>query len=67
MLVVDRYTATVIVERQWSGSVLAAHSSGDTIYAYRTLTVQRGQLGTTAATHTTATDGRGLHPAPAGP
>jgi hypothetical protein len=55
MLVTDRYTATVIVERQWSGSVLAAHSSGDTIYAYRTLTVQRGQLGTTAATHTTAT------------
>jgi hypothetical protein len=56
MLVTDRYTATVIVERQWSGSVLAAHSSGDTIYAYRTLTVQRGQLGTTAATHNTATD-----------
>jgi hypothetical protein len=56
MLVVDRYTATVIVQRAWSGSVLATHSSGDTIRAYRTLTVARGQVGTTAANHNADTD-----------
>ncbi len=41
----------LIVRRAWDGSTLAAHTSGATIYAARSLTVQRGALGTTAATH----------------
>jgi hypothetical protein len=51
MLITDIAGSTLIVERAWSGSVLAAHNSGVTVYSGRTLTVQRGQLGTTAATH----------------
>lgn len=42
----------LIVQRAWSGSVLADHS-GVAIYWPRTLTVQRAALGTTAASHTT--------------
>lgn len=41
---------TLVVERAVDGSTLAAHT-GSTIYAPRTLTVVRGALGTTAATH----------------
>lgn len=41
--------ATVI--RAWNGTVLAQHAGGTTIYAPRQLTVERGVLGTTAATH----------------
>lgn len=41
------------VERAYDGTVLAAHT-GATIYAPRTLTVTRGALGTTAATHSNA-------------
>lgn len=41
------------VERAVDGSVLAAHTA-PTIYAPRTLTVVRGALGTTAATHLNA-------------
>jgi hypothetical protein len=41
----------LIVTRAWDGSVLAAHTSGTTVYASRLLTVERGVLGTTAATH----------------
>lgn len=41
---------TLTVERAYDGTVLAAHT-GATIYAPRTLTVTRGALGTTAATH----------------
>lgn len=37
--------------RAWDGSVLAAHTSGATIYASRQLTVTRGALGSTASTH----------------
>lgn len=44
---------TLIVERAVDGSALAAHT-GSTIYAPRTLTVVRGALGTTAATHLNA-------------
>ena len=55
MLITDIAGSTLIVERAWSGSVLAAHSSGTTVYAGRTLTVQRGQLGTTAASHDSGT------------
>lgn len=42
---------TLIVTRQLDGSALAAHTTGTTIYAPRTLTVERGAVGTTAVTH----------------
>lgn len=42
------------VKRAVDGSVLAAHTTGITVYAYRTLTVVRGVNGTTAAAHDTA-------------
>ncbi len=42
---------TLVVTRTFDGSFLAAHTTGTTIYAPRTLTVERGSLGTTAATH----------------
>lgn len=44
---------TVIVQRAWSGSTLAAHV-GANIYYSRTLTVTRAAAGTTAASHTAA-------------
>lgn len=55
MLVVDIAGNNLIVKRAWDGSVLAGHSGSATIYAPRTLTVTRGVLGTTAATHSTST------------
>lgn len=54
MLVVDITSNTLTVKRAWDGSTLAAHNTGVTIYAPRTLTVTRGALGTTAATHLNA-------------
>lgn len=42
---------TVLVQRAWDGSPLAAHSSGATVYADRRLTVVRAAQGTTAASH----------------
>jgi carbonic anhydrase/acetyltransferase-like protein (isoleucine patch superfamily) len=39
------------VKRAHDGSTLAAHSLGATVYALRALTVERGALGTTAASH----------------
>ncbi|MFD9398341.1 hypothetical protein ACFWA4_05910 [Streptomyces sp. NPDC060011] len=50
MLITDIAGNSLTVIRAWDGSVLAEHS-GSTIYAYRTLTVVRGALGTTAASH----------------
>lgn len=44
---------TLTVRRAWNGSVLDDHA-GATLYAPRRLTVQRGALGTGAATHLTA-------------
>lgn len=44
---------TLTVTRAEQGTVLAAHTSGATVYAPRRLTVTRGATGTTAATHTT--------------
>lgn len=41
---------TLIVTRAWDGSGLDPHT-GSTIFAPRLLTVERGALGTTAATH----------------
>lgn len=54
MLIVDVAGNNLIVKRAWDGSVLSAHTTGTDIYAPRTLTVTRGALGTTAATHDTA-------------
>jgi len=54
MLVVDVAGTTLTVRRAWDGSVLAAHAGATDIYAPRTLTVARGALGTTAATHSLA-------------
>lgn len=50
MLIVDIAGNNLIVKRAWDATVLATHTSSD-IYAPRTLTVSRGALGTTAATH----------------
>lgn len=41
----------LIVERAFDGSILAAHTAPEDIYALRTFTVSRGRLGTTAASH----------------
>jgi hypothetical protein len=54
LLVVDVAGSNAIVKRAWDGSVLAAHSAGADVFASRTLTVERGALGTTAAVHTNA-------------
>jgi hypothetical protein len=51
MLVVDVAGLVCTVKRAWDGSVLATHAGSTDIYAPRTLTVTRGALGTTAATH----------------
>jgi hypothetical protein len=51
MQVQDAAGVNLIVKRAYDGSVLAAHTSGATIYANRSLTVVRGALGTTTATH----------------
>ena len=42
---------SLIVTRAWDGSTIAAHSTGAAVYAPRTLTVERGAVGTTAAVH----------------
>lgn len=55
MLIVDIAGNNLIVKRAWDGSVLAAHTLGADIFVPRTLTVTRGALGTTAATHGDAT------------
>ena len=55
MLIVDIAGNNLTVKRAWDGSVLAAHTAGTDIYALRSLTVERGALGTTAATHSNTT------------
>jgi hypothetical protein len=45
---------SLTVKRAWNGTVLGAHSGAD-IYASRKLTITRGDLGSTAATHTQGT------------
>lgn len=42
----------LIVTRAYDGTALAEHSSSTAIYAVRNATVQRGALGSTAASHT---------------
>ncbi len=54
MMVTDVIGSNAFVSRGYDGTVLAAHTSGADIHAYRTLTVERGVLGTTAAAHTSA-------------
>ncbi len=51
MLVLTKTATTVVVGREYDGSTLAAHSNAADIYASRTLTIVRGQLGSTAAIH----------------
>lgn len=53
MLIIDIAGNVLTVKRAVDGSVLAAHTGGS-IFAPRTLTVERGALGTTAAAHDTA-------------
>ena len=50
MLVQEIIGSNATVKRAWDGTELGAHS-GATVYAYRTLSVLRGQLGTTAASY----------------
>ena len=47
MLVEQIVGSVVTVRRAWNGTTLSAHS-GATVYAFRTFSVARGQLGTTA-------------------
>lgn len=54
MLVLDVAGNTLIVQRGYGGAggvALAAHSSGATVYAPWQLTVQRGAVGSSAASH----------------
>lgn len=51
MLIVDIGGNNLVVKRAYDGSTLATHTTGDSIYAKRRLTVERGSLGTTAASH----------------
>ncbi|GAB3156232.1 hypothetical protein GCM10027258_62350 [Amycolatopsis stemonae] len=53
MLIIDVAGNDLIVKRAWDGTVLATHT-GSTVYAPRTLIVERGVLGTTTATHDAA-------------
>lgn len=51
---VDEITGnTLRVKRMWDGTALSSHN-GDTIYAARSLTIERGSNGTTAASHSTS-------------
>jgi hypothetical protein len=64
MRIADIAGNTLIVDRAVNGSVIAAHTSTTAIYAYRTLTVTRGALGTDPAAHNNgATVSRWVPPA----
>lgn len=54
MLITDITGGVATVKRAWDGTALATHT-GAVVYAYRLLSVQRGQLGTTAASATSGT------------
>lgn len=51
MYVTDIAGNNLVVIRAWDGSALAQHAGGATVWAPRLVTVDRGVLGTTAATH----------------
>jgi hypothetical protein len=55
MRITDISGNNLTVIRAYDGSTLAAHSISADVYVYRRLTVERGALGTTAATHADAT------------
>lgn len=55
MRILAIYGNNLIVKRAVEGSVLATHSASAAIWAARYLSVLRGQLGTTTATHTSGT------------
>ena len=55
MLILEIAGNVLTVSRAYDGTVLAAHSSADDVYAPRRLTVERGATGSTAATHSDAT------------
>lgn len=65
LLIVDIAGNTLVVKRAWDGSALAAHASGTAVYASRRLTVTRGALGTTAASHS-ASDALSVFSVPGG-
>lgn len=50
VLVLDIAGNNLVVRRGWDGSTLAAHT-GSSLWAPRTLSVERGSCGTTATTH----------------
>lgn len=54
VLVADVAGNTLILQRAIDGTAVSAHLTGADIYAYRSLTVVRGALGTTAAAHSTS-------------
>lgn len=51
MKITENNGTDLTVIRAYDGSTLAAHSIGAGLFSFRTLTVERGALGTTAATH----------------
>jgi hypothetical protein len=51
MLVVDLASTTLTVKRAYDGTVLATHAANSNIFAPRRMTMVRGVLGTTAASH----------------
>ena len=55
MLVESITGGVASVQRAWDGTALNTHTAGTTVYAYRQLSVLRGQCGTTAAAATSAT------------
>lgn len=55
MLIEDIAGNTLLVRRAWAGSALDDHTTGADVYVSRSLTVARGCVGTTAATHTQGT------------
>jgi len=53
MPIVDIATNNLVVKRAWDGSTLAVHPTSTPVFALAGFSVDRGQLGTTAATHLT--------------
>lgn len=54
MKIVDIAGNNLIVNRAFDGTVLAAHTSGATVFAFRSFRLKRGVLGSTAAQHLTS-------------
>lgn len=55
MLITNIVGDQLVVLRAWDGTTLAAHDEGATLYTPRALLVDRGQRGTTAASHADGT------------